>query len=199
MRRLIILLLFLGLAGCATVPRTRITQSVNVQQYFTDERKNWIGEFVIFHFHTSMAPREESSIITGLFMDSEQNIRWEITPTKPFYFVDNLLNSNLLLNISYDDPYGITSKVYKIYIKDNEINQYITFPRKQHPDWSNEIWDLLKNRKIRFGMTKEQVELAWGKPGDINRTVGSWGTHEQWIYGSQYLYFENGTLTSWQD
>lgn len=56
--------------------------------------------------------------------------------------------------------------------------------------------------KIVIGMTKEQVEASWGQPRDVNRTVGSWGVHEQWIYGSYagcYLYFEEGILTSWQD
>ena len=40
---------------------------------------------------------------------------------------------------------------------------------------------------------------SWGQPDDINRSVGSWGVHEQWVYGDEYLYFENGKLTSWQD
>jgi len=48
-------------------------------------------------------------------------------------------------------------------------------------------------------MTKEQVLASWGKPEDINRSVGRWGVHEQWIYDSTYLYFENGILTSFQD
>lgn len=55
-------------------------------------------------------------------------------------------------------------------------------------------------KMIQIGMTKEMVIDSWGQPDDINRTVGSWGTHEQWVYGvGQYLYFENGKLTSWQD
>lgn len=53
--------------------------------------------------------------------------------------------------------------------------------------------------KLLIGMSKEAVILSWGKPDDIHKTVGSWGVHEQWIYGSQYVYFENGILTSWQD
>jgi hypothetical protein len=59
----------------------------------------------------------------------------------------------------------------------------------------------IKERKIRLGMTREQVILSWGKPNNIHRTVGSWGVHEQWIYEKQgkYLYFENDILTSWQD
>jgi len=38
---------------------------------------------------------------------------------------------------------------------------------------------------------------------DINRTVSSFSVREQWIYGGlqdrQYLYFEDGILTTWQD
>jgi hypothetical protein len=55
------------------------------------------------------------------------------------------------------------------------------------------------NKKIWLGMTDDMARLSWGKPSDINRSVGSWGVHEQWIYGNTYLYFENGILTSWQD
>ena len=43
------------------------------------------------------------------------------------------------------------------------------------------------------------VRASWGKPDDINRSVGPWGVHEQWVYGYKYLYFEDGSLTSWQD
>lgn len=56
------------------------------------------------------------------------------------------------------------------------------------------------NKEIWLGMTSEMAILSRGKPVDINRSVGSWGVHEQWVYyGNLYLYFENGTLTSWQD
>jgi hypothetical protein len=53
--------------------------------------------------------------------------------------------------------------------------------------------------KIWMGMTKEMTRESRGDPEDINRTVGSWGVHEQWLYNGTYLYFENGKLTSWQD
>ena len=52
---------------------------------------------------------------------------------------------------------------------------------------------------IWLGMTTEIARLSWGEPNDINKSVGSWGVHEQWVYNCQYLYFENGILTSWQD
>lgn len=49
-----------------------------------------------------------------------------------------------------------------------------------------------------MGMTKKEAELSWGKPEKVNKSVGSWGVREQWVYGYNYLYFKNGNLTSWQ-
>lgn len=67
--------------------------------------------------------------------------------------------------------------------------------------WSKKVEQAVLNGKIFIGMTKQQVIESWGKPDDINRTVGRWGVHEQWVYGNYgtYLYFEDGILTSWQD
>jgi hypothetical protein len=64
---------------------------------------------------------------------------------------------------------------------------------------SQEIAEKIMAKKIWLGMTSAMALESWGKPSDINRSVGSWGVHEQWIYGDTYLYFEDGVLTSWQD
>lgn len=61
------------------------------------------------------------------------------------------------------------------------------------------IINAMKQEKVVLGMTRDEAKLSWGEPNDINRTVGSWGVHEQWVYGSIYLYFKNGILTSFQD
>jgi hypothetical protein len=53
--------------------------------------------------------------------------------------------------------------------------------------------------RITIGMNKEMIIDILGEPKDINRDIGSWGVHEQWVYEKKYLYFENGILTSWQD
>jgi len=66
-------------------------------------------------------------------------------------------------------------------------------------NWPSEIEQTVINRKIRLGMTKQQVIESWGKPKDINRTVSRYSVHEQWVYSNAYLYFENGVLTTWQD
>ena len=61
---------------------------------------------------------------------------------------------------------------------------------------------LIAEGKVVRGMTKEMCKESWGEPDDINVSIGSWGRHEQWVYGeihSSYLYFENGKLTAIQD
>jgi hypothetical protein len=66
--------------------------------------------------------------------------------------------------------------------------------------YGNEIGQKIISQKIWIGMTSKMAQESWGSPNDINRTVGSWGVHEQWVYSHDtYLYFENGILTSWQD
>lgn len=52
----------------------------------------------------------------------------------------------------------------------------------------------------RIGMTAEEIrQSTWGKPKRINVTITAGGRHEQWIYpGFQYLYVDNGVLTSIQ-
>lgn len=61
------------------------------------------------------------------------------------------------------------------------------------------FWNLINEGKVQIGMTKLEAELSWGKPNDINKSTGSWGVHEQWVYDDSYLYFENGKLTSIQN
>jgi hypothetical protein len=54
--------------------------------------------------------------------------------------------------------------------------------------------------KVWIGMTKEMAIESWGKPDDINKTVTASTVNEQWVYGiGQYLYFDNGFLTTIQN
>ena len=59
---------------------------------------------------------------------------------------------------------------------------------------------LILDNKVQIGFTKQMCIEAWGEPYDINRTITSWGVHEQWVYGiGSYLYFEDNILTAIQD
>lgn len=59
--------------------------------------------------------------------------------------------------------------------------------------------NLILEGKVRIGMTKAMCEESWGYPDNINKSIGSWGTHEQWVYGDSYLYFEGNKLTAIQN
>jgi hypothetical protein len=84
------------------------------------------------------------------------------------------------------------------------MSQYRQEQIEAHPGWSKEIKALVSRGMIRQGMTRAQVQASWGRPLDINRSVGSWGTREQWVYGDarytdpKYVYFRNGRCTGWQ-
>jgi len=73
--------------------------------------------------------------------------------------------------------------------------------KAKHPSWTNDICNTVATKKIRIGMTSDQVKAAWGRPYKINTSQGSYGVHEQWVMyesGSDYVYFENGIMTSLQ-
>lgn len=60
---------------------------------------------------------------------------------------------------------------------------------------------LAKKPDAAIGMTKSQVrnKTNWGDPNYIKTTTNKYGTHEQWVYDDyQYLYFDNGKLTTIQ-
>jgi hypothetical protein len=59
----------------------------------------------------------------------------------------------------------------------------------------------VKRPGASIGMSKDEaIASSWGRPESVNRTTNAYGTREQWVYGGgNYLYFENGVLTSIQN
>lgn len=67
-----------------------------------------------------------------------------------------------------------------------------------HRGWPTEVLSAVMCGFVQEGMTAEQLKASWGAPERNNRSVGSWGVHEQWVYPSNYVYLANGKVTSWQ-
>ncbi len=66
--------------------------------------------------------------------------------------------------------------------------------------WAKKVWNSIETGKVFIGMSKVQATLAWGEPDSVNRTIGRWGEHQQWVYSDKsYLYFENGILNAIQN
>jgi len=80
--------------------------------------------------------------------------------------------------------------------------------KRQNLQISPEEQQRLLAGQIWIGMSSDLARISMGNPDDVNRTVYSFGVHEQWVYECwkssvklpcTFLYFENGKLTSWQD
>ncbi len=108
-----------------------------------------------------------------------------------------------------------------VYIKGESGREYIdTYYNRSNPNWgywqevreqytsshkdelTKEIQDNIIKGTVSIGMTTEEVSAAWCHlTPQVNRSVYSFGVHEQWVYRDigVYFYFKNGKLTSWQD
>lgn len=122
----------------------------------------------------------------------------------PFVYGNTYHGNPFFIKIQADDGelgyvrYGRTKKG----MQSRLVHYYTENPI---PDkWGEEIITLVKEGKIRIGMTSEQVRVSWGEPDDINVTTTYYTRHEQWIYGTDYrykryyVYFDNGILSSYQ-
>ncbi|MDD5302759.1 MAG: hypothetical protein PHS14_06570 [Elusimicrobia bacterium] len=78
-----------------------------------------------------------------------------------------------------------------------EESIYRQNPIKQ--SWGKEVVECVKKRNVCMGMPAEALEVSWGKPKEINRTVTSVSNSEQWIYGGTYVYLKSGRVDAWQD
>ena len=114
-----------------------------------------------------------------------------------------ILSASCTEYIRYTDlpvPYPKYSAHQYRDLNEEEKRRFLSEEKK----YSNDVIDAIIDGKVKRGMTKEQAIYSWGRPDDINSSTGSWGTHDQWVYNrgelsTQYLYFENGILTSWQN
>ena len=101
--------------------------------------------------------------------------------------------------VEKDSIKGYTSEIYLL------NNQQMNKIKQSHDrsktinKFGESVANKIFNHSIWIGMTDEMARLSIGSPLEVNRTTGSWGIHEQWVYKNRYLYFENGKLTSWQD
>jgi hypothetical protein len=58
--------------------------------------------------------------------------------------------------------------------------------------------DQIMRGTISVGMTEAMVRASWGDPEHVKSTITASGRSEQWVYGSQYVYIENGVVTAMQ-
>jgi len=69
---------------------------------------------------------------------------------------------------------------------------------KAHPDWNAPGVALVACHHTAIGMTEEMLQSSRGEPYAINTTKTVDGTHQQWVYGDDYFYIDNGVVTALQ-
>lgn len=128
-----------------------------------------------------------------------ENHVWEVSDIA-FVQTDNYTGISYIL----DSP-SIKDVFCRLGTSDLQPYDEFVAEQKRTKDWENSMirkygrtnGNLIIQGKVKLGFSKEMCKEAWGEPERINKSTGSWGTHEQWIYGlGSYLYFENGKLTS---
>jgi len=119
-----------------------------------------------------------------------------------FIYLDKYGDIDLrFIHFSEQDSIQINKKLYEL-MKDLSVKMVILKEKKLNrltKEYGKRYAKYIFEGKICLGMTKKMVMDSMGEPDKVNRSVGSWGVHEQWIYNEMYLYFENNKLTSWQD
>jgi hypothetical protein len=132
-----------------------------------------------------------------------------ITIIKKGENVDVLSIENDYYKISYKNSVGYISDFY---LNDPALRQIAEKQKKEviELERNKRYQDLVKifgtisanriiNHETWIGMTTFEAIASLGLPKDVNKTEGTFGIHEQWVYGeipyTKYLYFENGKLT----
>ncbi len=120
------------------------------------------------------------------------------------FLIDKINSSEIDNNISYSLVKGYIDivkdeELIKLYNEWNEKNE--TLKKEKQAIEKQKEKERKKQEGVRIGMSKQDVlDSMWGEPIKINNTVTRYGTHEQWVYpNNNYLYFENGKLTSIQN
>ena len=128
---------------------------------------------------------------TGETIIQNKKDRWEcidITIDDRTYNLCVLLKNQKGNITSIDPPYMLTSignGIHKIF-EEKEFNALVK-------KYGSSIMDCVRQGIGCVGMTETLLLMAKGEPDTINHA--SYG--DQWCYGNNYYYFENGKLTAW--
>lgn len=84
--------------------------------------------------------------------------------------------------------------------REKETKQYFANQKKRMIAKYGKYWGkLVGEGQLEIGMTKQMCRDSWGEPESINRTSTRYGNHEQWVYTTIYVYFDNGKISAIQD
>jgi len=68
---------------------------------------------------------------------------------------------------------------------------------KRRNPFTKQEWQLIKERKVKVGMSKKALICSWGRPERVHSS--SYGS-DQYVYENyQYVYFKNNRVSAWSN
>ena len=169
--------------------------------FFEKQKARSIGKEYVFsdkvityRFFGDANAKPSMDIITGKQLTIITGEKWkclDLTVEEEYYTLSLVIQNSLgeKTTIDYSTVYGKWRKgrTYTV----TEADSYIK-------DFGSETFNLILKGKCKIGMTKEMCRLSWGEPKSINETITAGKKTEQWVYKDNYLYFDNGFLSTIQ-
>jgi hypothetical protein len=158
-----------------------------VMGYLEKMKELFIGNDVLIRKFKSELAAKITDIDSGevLSINTEEHYKClDITLDDKHYslklVLENKTKQKFLFSLGYRH-----SDVVRIFLKDEAELYRVKFGASN--------WKTILEEKFKIGFTEEMTILSLGKPDEINRSTSG----DQWVYSSQYLYFEDGILESW--
>lgn len=108
------------------------------------------------------------------------NVRNKILLSEKYRIIDTAsLTLEIELKIKGKKFFVVYLSEITGYIDDFSRFFFLTNPYESY-NWSNEIWDAIKERKVLLGMDKTQVLLSLGEPDEILKSGKA--VNELWVY-----------------
>lgn len=91
------------------------------------------------------------------------------------------------------------TNISSVYYYSNTMDNFFSIENpKDKYKGREENWETICEKKIKIGFTEEELRWSWGGPDKINITTISESQRKQFVYSNQYVYLENGIVTSFQ-
>tara|TARA_B100001173_G_scaffold303695_2_gene306773 strand:- start:13 stop:936 length:924 start_codon:yes stop_codon:yes gene_type:complete len=157
-----------------------------VMGYFEKSKDIFVGNEVLIRDFKNKSAMKITDISNGEVLN--------IGTDKYYKCLDVTLDGksfNLVLLLETETKQKFTFKLSNIFLNIPRIllkDEAESYKAK----FGNSYWESILNEEVMVGFTEEMTLLSWGKPKKINRSSSG----DQWVYSSQYLYFENGIMQS---
>lgn len=165
-----------------------------VEGYFKKLQKLYIGKSYVFGNFTNEIKKESVDIETGEKVKLIIGEKWKcidlIVDEKDFNLCFIISNNKQKILLNYQDEFLNSEKYFNLF---NSIDA-----DRYKKKFGIDNWNTILQSKLKLGMTKEMCKLSWGEPETINKTISKNRKSEQWVYSKNYIYFENGVLTTIQ-